>query len=253
MPTELVRLLLVMVALGYASMSDIKTYEVRDRVWLVLCAVGTPLMVYDVLSGSLSSMGVLASVLISAGAVSFVHLLYMLGIADVFGLADVKGVLALSLVLPTYPFNPPLSFSHLSIFGYPREFFGLSVLVNAFLLGIGVVAYIMVKNLCAGSSPLRDGQRFFAGFKVSPSELSSGRLELIEVFDEDGCSQPSAPHEPDEHEMAHLLSLQKRGMLDEVWVAPKVPFMVLLFGGALTCVLVGDLLMALLTVFLSLF
>lgn len=251
MPTELVRLVLVMVVLGYASMSDVRTYEVQDRVWLVLCVFGIPLMLYDVLFGSLPLMSVLVSVLISAGVVSFVYVLYILGIADVFGLADVKGVLALSAVLPTYPFSPPFSLTQLSILGYPQGFFALSALLNAFLLGVGVVAYIVAKNLCAGGSPLRDGQKFFAGFRAPPSELSRGRVELIEVFDEHGRSQPSALHEPDEREMAHLLRLQKRGVVDEVWVAPKVPFMVLLFGGVVACVFVGDLSMALLTLFLS--
>lgn len=251
MPTELVRVALVIAVLAYACVSDLRSYEVQDWVWVVLCALGVPLMGYDVAMGSLTLTTVTVSVVASALVVGLAYALCVLGIADVFGLGDVKGVIALSLVLPTYPIAPLVPLTHLSLLGYPPSFFALSALFNAFLLGFAVVAYVVVKNAVAGRAPWREGARFFAGFPIPPRKLENARVELIEMFDPDGSTQPSIPHEPDEQEMKLILKLHDAGRLQEVWVSPKIPFMVLLLGGVLTSLSVGDVFVALLTVILS--
>ena len=251
MSTELARIALVIAVFAYASMSDLKTYEVQDRVWVALCGLGAPLVMYDVLGGSLALPAVILSVLASALVVGFVYVLCVLGIADVFGLADVKGVVALSLVLPTYPITPLAPLTHLSLLGYPWDFFALSALFNAFLLGFLVVAYIVARNLIEGRTPWSEGGRFFMGFAVPPHKLEGARVELLETFDSDGSSHPSPPYEPDEQETRLMLKLHEKGRLDKVWVSPKVPFMVLLLGGMLTSLVVGDLLVFLLSLMLS--
>ncbi|MHC1592825.1 MAG: A24 family peptidase C-terminal domain-containing protein, partial [Methermicoccaceae archaeon] len=107
------------------------------------------------------------------------------------------------------------------------------------------------RNLVGGRTPWGEGGRFFTGFGISPLELEGARVELLETFDSDGSSRPCPPYEPDRQEMGLILKLHEEGRLDRVWVSPKVPFMVLLLGGMFVSLGVGDLLVFLLSLMLS--
>ena len=80
------------VCLGYGSYKDIKTREIPDTLWLIMGGVGVVLRLFD---HQWKVMGVSVGIALVLGAVLLV--------SGLFGGADIKAFIALSLLVPQYP------------------------------------------------------------------------------------------------------------------------------------------------------
>lgn len=161
------------------------------------------------------------------------------------GGADAKGLIALTLLVPTYPDASPFPF----LAGDPRVEgvfrlafpFSLVVWVNALVLFLGIPIGLFAANLVRGdiAVPLA-----FLGYRARIDAFPR-HAWLMEKIDARGehvaVLFPRRGGDP-----AQDLARLREAGVRRVWVTPKIPFMVLLLGGFLLAFLAGNLLLALL-------
>jgi len=247
--TEAARILVSLIFLIYSSWHDVRRREVSNKVWLVFAPTALCLSFLHVSSNADGSFPILtaASVAVTTG-LSF--LLFYLGL---FGGADAKALICLSIAIPVPP-------------AFPRSYlnpilpiFPLSVLVNAVFVSSTLVFGILVYNfsqfLKAGreffkgledESSLRKLLLFLTGIKVNTDRIKDDHhfipLETISEVDGRVVHHLSLfPHISDE-------KLQDTGSIrcisgkvwDGIWVTPSIPFLVFVTIGFFVTMSLGD-------------
>jgi len=237
--------------LVYASYSDVKTREISDLVWILMSVFGVFFILVELFigSGSLSLFQLFIS--LAVGAI-FAFLLYFLN----FGGADVKAIISLSVLFPTFPaFYLSGSLLHLSlslpITGVPPlNIFVLSTLTNALLIALSSpISLFLYNSIKKHFSPL-----MFLGYKVSISELNAKKnFKLMHELQIQGHGSDGIEKkyvwggvEPTEEVISCLEELEQKGKLREVWVTPELPFILYLTAGFFTAAFYGDFISALL-------
>ncbi len=168
---------------------------------------------------------------------------YQLGLLH--GGADTKGLIALSLLVPTYPDASP--FPLLSLDPRVRDAlqavfpFSLVVLVNAAVLFLAIPIVYLVRNAIRGD--LEFPQALF-GSRVPLDRLPKHSWLMERITDKGAHVLVLFPRRTRDVE-AEAEKLRARGRA-RVWVQPQVPFMVPLLVGFLLAFLVGNLLLGLL-------
>jgi len=112
--------------LCYASYLDVMTRKVPFWIWFLLLVPGVPLCVLEYYQMYLLQPNVIALIL----PISFIlsGVFYLLGKLNLIGGADAFCLMFLSVLIPSFPFEP--------ITGYPiYAIFIISVIVNAILFG----------------------------------------------------------------------------------------------------------------------
>src|SRR3989442_7791539 len=251
---EAAALLLSVAALLAASLSDFKTREVSNKVWLVYGPLALLLFIARmVYAWDLAPI-------IGVSAIATFVVAFLLFEFGVMGGADSKALMCLGLALPISPsflapfWQPPFVF-------YP---FPIAILVNSFLLSIGSAVFLLARNLFQRASA---GRRLFQGFeresilrkvvimltsyKTSFNALQSKiylyPAEEVSVVDSKPVRQfhlVASAAEEREKLVSGLESYKEQGMFsDGVWVTPGLPHLVFLTASLLVTLVVGDLMM----------
>jgi len=241
------------VALTLASISDLKTREVSDKLWLAYGPVGLAITIYRV---SLEPM-TLSLTAISIG-ISTV-LAFALVFFGLSGGADAKALICLGLTLPL----PPTIVS--PVLGFVHPFFPVVVLITTYIASLSVAVWILGKNIILLA---RLRSRLFAGFEREPlwkkmlavitgfpaktSQLQSTfylyPMEKI-VDEKDGAHRTfqaysNADVDRDEVLSDFFDSMKKIGSPSTVWVTPGLPLLVFMLVGLMIGLTVGDPLLA---------
>ena len=225
--------------LVYASYSDVRTREVSNVVWVVIGVSGILFAIVELFIGSLSLFQVFKSLI--AGAI-FAFLLHILN----FGGADVKAVISLALLFPSYPY---IYLSHLClpVTGIPPlGIFVFSMLTNAILITISAPLCLFLYNLFLRRdlSPL-----MFIGWQVRISNLRAKKHyklmhQITARVKPEEWKYVWGGIEPTEEILSHLEALNRKGKIRKVWITPELPFIVYLTAGFFIAVLYGDFISA---------
>ncbi|MFZ2410558.1 MAG: A24 family peptidase C-terminal domain-containing protein [Candidatus Methanoperedens sp.] len=237
---DILKIIFCIPFLIYSCYSDIKTRRVSNNVWLVMLAGGIFFVLYDI-----STYGAiyLPRLFVSAGFIFvFVYILFQFG---VFGGADAKSLIVLSIILPAYPkllvfeYNFPLNKPLIDLFAF-------GIFGNAVLLTIIVPISLAVYNLAKMGLHIDKPAYIFIGYKTKISELASRHIKLIENFEVvNGAVKfrfKRGGMEINEKIISELNVLSEKGLIkEEVWVTPGLPFMISITLGFLMAVFYGDL------------
>ncbi len=232
---DILKILFCIPFLLYSCYSDIKTRRVSNNVWLVMLAGGIFFVLYDI---STSGISYLFRLLLSAGFIFvFVYLLFQIG---TFGGADAKSLIVLSIILPTYPeftlHKPPS----------PIDLFAFSILGNAVLLTIIIPVGLAVYNLIKMGLHIDNPLYIFIGYKTKISQIANKHIRLIQDFEEINgevkVRYKRGGTEIDDIVIKKLKKLSEKGLIkDEIWVTPKLPFMIPITIGFFVAIFYGDL------------
>ncbi len=253
MTVEWASLALTFAVLIAASISDLKTREVSNRVWLVYGPLALLLFIGRIVTSSVDAPIFLVS---SLATIVVAFLLFQFG---VMGGADSKALMCIGLALPVAPgvvtafWQPPIAF-------YP---FPIAILANSFLLSMALAVFILIRNLTRGISArglfrgfekesiLRKIMILFTSYKTSFNMLESRvylyPAEQVEVTE----SRPvrhfrlvSNAEEDREKLISGLEGYKEQGLYaDGVWVTPGLPHLVFVTASLGVVLLLGDLLM----------
>jgi len=247
------RVIVVFSFLLYASWSDIKSREVSNKVWAFLGPIGLILTLLDIyLTKSylrLNDLGLsffIATILAVA--------LFYLGF---FGGADAKALICLSLSLPYYSYDTLTPFFVL----IPFLPVSVSVFINAVLSSVLVAFYALLRNIVwvgsgkslfegLESEPLsKKFMSLITGYKVKVSDLENKfylyPTEKIEETQEGEIKrsfQIFVSAEADrEANVTRIMGFSRKGLLNEVWATPGLPFLVFITIGLVVTLFFGDL------------
>ncbi len=154
------------------------------------------------------------------------------------GGADAKALIALAIMFPLYPLIDTLPIIHLPYdaaqFVLP---FPLLILFNAAVITIVVPVFLLVYNLTRGQ--VRFPAMLF-GYKLPVAEAKNKFVWPMERI-ENGELKFSVFPKGSEFTAAEFDQLAAAG-LQEVWVTPKIPFLIPIAASLLFSVIVGNLL-----------
>jgi preflagellin peptidase FlaK len=247
--SEYVSVSMTLVALTLASISDIRTREVPDKLWLVYGPIGLALTIYrtwlepQALLFTAVSIGI--SILLAFGLVFF----------GLSGGADAKALICLGLTLPL----PPAIAT--PILGFVHPFFPAVVFVTAYIASLSVAAWMLGKNLILFMK-LRSGifnglerepmwkkcLAFITGFPTQMSLLRSTfylyPMEKV-VEDRNGAHRAFQVYSNPDVDREQVLSefgesMKKVGSPNTVWVTPGLPLLVFILVGLVIGLTLGD-------------
>ncbi len=144
------RILFSITLLSYGSISDLKTREVSNTVWVVGFPIGAVFTVASSLIEFNPDTLVMTVASITVSSLLALALFYL----NLFGGADAKALIFISLCTPLYPRE---GFTPLNLRGIDPilPFFPISVFNNSLILSVSVVVFVLLKN-------------FFSAFKGKP-------------------------------------------------------------------------------------
>ena len=236
-----------------ASIKDLETREVSNTMWMVYAPLSLLLFIGRIVASPANFPIFLVSALATI-VVSF--LLFQFG---VMGGADSKAFMCIGMALPVAPgiltalWQPPLFF-------YP---FPIAVLVNSFLLSMGLAVIILARNLMRGVSSrglfrgfekesiIRKFMMLFTSYKTSFNMLESRvylypaeQVEVTESRPQRRFRFVANAEEDREKLVAGLQGYKDTGLFaDGVWVTPGLPHLVFVTASLGVVLVLGDLLM----------
>lgn len=230
--------------LSVGAYYDLKTREVRDRLWMVFGCAGLVLYVWEYVSGALTDVQMILVSTSLTAAVAIV--LYRYGF---FGGADAKALIAISVILPVY--QPLMAF-------YVHPITAITVLTNAVLFALVVPIYNAVSNLAKvargeqifeGFEEERNLRKILACFVGTPASHKEKmhHSSPIEASKGDGKKKFSFCLNYDDHDdpyRCHDMHRYSRASTHRpIWLSQNLPFLVFMLAGFLAAMLFGDILL----------
>jgi len=261
---DLIRVILSLSFLIYASWSDWKSREVSNKVWVVMAplALVSTLFQFVVFSPQLLPLYALSFAITATLSVALFYV-------GAFGGADAKALMCLALALPTYP-SSLFQFNVLYVFRV-SPVLPITVFSNGVLLAALTVVYAVLRN---SLWKLRTGGKFFVGFekestwrkvlvfltgyKVKAAALEKRHMYPLEDIGtkETGESERRLLVLPKDEKLEgtveRILSATREGRLQNwVWATPGLPLLVFITTGLIVALIFGDLVWILLRFILA--
>jgi preflagellin peptidase FlaK len=228
----------------YACYSDLKKRRVTNRLWLLMIVVGTPIAIYNVII-----QGIPFLIHFSASVLFTFILVYLFYRLRLFGGADAKCLIALSVLSPEQPalasVYPGFAANH-ALMLFP---FAITTLLNGAIFSLCIPICLFVYNLLTLSSEeLRGNPRMaFIGYKLHIESLFNAKhMRLIHRYEEEEGEIKRifsfGGVEIDTEVVEELKTYHARGKIEEkVWVTPELPFILFITAGFFTALLYGNL------------
>ncbi len=244
---ELLSLCFASSLLIYACYSDVKRRMVSNWLWVLMVGVGAPLSIYKLLIRGLPFLIPLSSSIIITFSLS-----YLFFRLHLFGGADAKCLMSLSVLIPEQPRALAPALAPALQLPFP---FALTTLLNAALISLLAPLSIFLYNLLKlHPEELRANLRLaFIGYKLPTARLGDVKhrhVRLMHQYEEcEGEGMKEAPGHGlhrnfvfggVEIEKGVIEKLRAHGV-GEVWVTPELPFMLFITAGFFTAILYGNL------------
>jgi preflagellin peptidase FlaK len=226
--------------LAIASILDIRSREIPDKVWLIFGGLGAMLTALELLDTSASSRTAFSiHYVIGISLVSSIG--YATYKAGLFGGADPKALAAIAIILPTY-----------SAGGFAfHDFAAISTFSNALVASTTAMLYNVVRNSLsvAKGIPIFEGMSeegrmkralaFAVGF---PSSSPGKYVFAMEAVDDSGNRKfLFNPASYDDFASAQQQQPQQEENKRKTWVTPALPFIVYISAGFVINLVIGDL------------
>jgi preflagellin peptidase FlaK len=219
-----IRLVACVAMLIVASIIDLKTREISDKVWIGFGGFGLLLAAVEF---SNNSINLLQYGIVIGITAPVAYAIYRTGL---FGGADAKALVAIAVLLPFY--DMPYRIHGLTT---------LTILTNATILTFAHVIHNVIRN----SIDLARGRSLFEGFEESGgrkvfafmmgfrSSAPKGYLFAMESSESGRRKFKFHPGKYDEYVTSNVKN---------IWVTPALPFIVYMAFGFAVMIIVGDLL-----------
>lgn len=224
---DIARLVVGTTILSYASYTDIKTRRASNMLWVIMGSVGAILLVIQYLTVPAAFDKIFYLIFIPI-MIALMYIFFQLRL--IFGGADAKAIMALAILVPLEP----------SIFEFPllSSFMPFSwiILSNSVLLFLLIPVSLLIFNIA------RRNIKFpycLLGYKLSVEKAKERFVWPLEKI-VDGKRKFS--YMPKEFDVENDLETFEKNGIMEIWVTPKIPFMIPLLAGFLCSFILGDLL-----------
>lgn len=230
---DAIRLITGTTLLAYASYTDIKTRRAANFLWVIMGIIGAILIVIQFLDEGFPNIWYLIFVPIMIG---LMYLFFQMRL--LFGGADAKALMALAILVPIQPI--------LGMFPLWESFLpgSWSIFANATILFLFIPFSLLVYNIT------KRNLRFphcLLGYVITVEHAKKTFVWPMEKIKDGKRKLVYMPKNFDIDE--ELAEFEKLGIKD-IWVTPKIPFMIPLLAGFLVTFILGDILLQLVRIFL---
>jgi preflagellin peptidase FlaK len=218
---DLVRLIMGVALLSYASYTDWKLRKVNNKIWLIMGLGG---IVCIFLSDF--DVWILVPILLMTGIALLIYFLTL------FGGADIKAIIAIAILVPLWPelgvlpYNPTINF------------FPLVILINSLLLSLTFPLYYCLYNI---SKRNFQWPYCFLGYKIKAKQAQGKHVWPMATIKNGKKYNKIFPSKNQ--------NIEDFGN-EVIWVTPKVPFIIPLLAGFIISFIIGDILSLILTLIL---
>ena len=228
-----IRLIVGTILLTYASYTDIKTRRAANILWILMALIGVILLVIQYIEEGYPNIWYLAFIPIM---IALMYLFFQMRL--LFGGADAKALMALAILIPIQP--------HIGDFPLWASFLpgSWTIFANATILFLFIPLSLFVYNIA------KKNLRFphcFMGYVISVEQAKHTFVWPMEKIKDGKRKLVYMPKNFDIEE--ELAEFEKNGITD-IWVTPKIPFMIPLLVGFLVSFILGDILLQLVRVLL---
>jgi preflagellin peptidase FlaK len=223
-----IRLITGIVLLSYASYTDIKTRRAANILWIIMAVIGSVLLVIQYAVVGFSNIWYLVFIPIM---IALMYLFFQMRL--LFGGADAKALMALAILVPL---QPALLGEQLPLW---KSFMPGSwiIFANATILFLFIPISLLIFNI--GKRNLQF-PHCLLGYKISLEKAKQKFVWPLEKIKDGNRRLMYMPKKFDVDE--DLAEFEKLG-ITEIWVTPKIPFMIPLLAGFLVTFFLGDLLL----------
>jgi preflagellin peptidase FlaK len=232
---NLIRLITGAILLTYASYTDVKTRRAANKLWIIMAIIGAVLLLIQYLDGGFPNIWYLVFIPIM---IALMYLFFQMRL--LFGGADAKALMALAILVPIQPTmlgeQLPLWESFM-----PGSWI---IFANATILFLLIPLSLLVYNI--GKRNVKFPHSLL-GYVITVEKAKQKFVWPLEKIKDGKRRLMYMPKNFDIDE--ELAEFEKQG-ITEIWVTPKIPFMIPLLIGFLVSFFLGDLLLQLVRVLL---
>jgi archaeal preflagellin peptidase FlaK len=221
------------ILLAYASYTDIKTRRAANILWVIMGLIGALLLVIQYVTIGFDNLWYLLFIPIMIG---LMYLFFQMRL--LFGGADAKALMALAILAPIQPITGSLPF-------WPSFMPGSWVIfANSVILFLFIPLSILIYN--AAKRNLKFPHSLI-GYVITVEQAKQSFVWPMEKIKDGKRKLMYMPKNFDADE--EIKEFEKLGITD-IWVTPKIPFMIPLLAGFLASFFLGDILLQLVRVIL---
>ncbi len=229
---NLIKIFIVFLILIYASIHDLKDRIVPNKVWIFMILSVFPLTLFEFIYFNYGINIIIFSIIQFILISTIAYLFYYFG---VYGGADAKAFITLSIIFPIYPeiYEFPILNKGIGIFAF-------SVLSNSLVLIPFLLVLFFLRNIIKeGTKNLKkDFFYYFIGIKVDARNIPRF-YNLLEYVNEEGkIVRVKRGIEPTKDILENIAKNKK---IKTLWATPALPFLVFIAFGFLLAVFVGDI------------
>ena len=225
---DITRFLTGVIILSYASYTDIKTRRASNLLWFIMGSVGAFLLLIQYFTIGIDNIVYLAFIPIM---ILLMFVFFQLRL--IFGGADAKAIMALAILVPLEPVisNFPI---WKSIMPFSWVIFSNSIILFLFI-PISLLLFNLVKRNVEFPHSL-------LGYKMNINKAREKFVWPLEKIKDGKRKFSYMPKDFDADE--EFNEFEKHGF-KEIWVTPKIPFMIPLLAGFICAFILGDILFTL--------
>jgi len=221
---DIIRLITGALILSYASYTDIKTRKASNILWLIMGVIGGILLLVQYFIIGFDNVYILIFIPI---LMAMWYVFFQLRL--IFGGADAKALMAITILVPTVP----------QIFGYPLWSYALPfnfvIFANSVILFLFIPLGLFVYNLIRRDIEL---PFCFLGYKMSVEQAKQSFVWPLEKIKN---GKRKFAYMPKDFNIESQLKIFEIKGIKEIWVTPKIPFMIPLLAGFISSFFVGDI------------
>jgi preflagellin peptidase FlaK len=222
------RLALGFLILLIASYTDIKTRRASNILWAIMAIVGGILLVIQYFTVEFEYIYILIFIPIMIG---LVYLLFQIGL--IFGGADAKALMAIAILVPTQP-----QIYQIPLWGQSYMPAAWTIFSNSIILFLAVPIGIK-RNI-----------KFpycFLGYRM---KIAKAREKFVWPLEKLVDGKRKFAYMPKVYEIEDELDEFEKNGINEIWVTPKIPFMIPLLVGFIFTFVFGDILATFMQLFI---
>lgn len=212
--------------LFYASYTDIKTRRASNILWLIMGSIGGILLLVQYFTIEFENIYYLIFIPIMIG---LVYVLFQLRL--IFGGADAKALMAIAILVPIEPV-----INQFPIWSGTYMPFSWSIFANSIIIFLFIPLILLFYNLSKRNTKLPQA---LLGYKMDIKEAKEKFVWPLEKFVDGKRKFVYMPKEFDASK--EYMEFEKHG-IDQIWVTPKIPFMIPLLIGYIFAFIFGDIL-----------
>ena len=223
---DVIRLVVGIAILSYASYTDIKTRRASNILWLVMGSIGGILLLVQYFTIGFNNPYYLLFIPIMIG---LVYALFQLRL--IFGGADAKALMALSILVPLPPIINSIPLWKNSIMPAPWIIFSNSVILFLFIPLSLLIFNAVKRNI--------EFPYCLLGYKMT---IEKAKEKFVWPLEKIKDGKRKFMYMPKDFDVEKELEEFEKIGIKEIWATPKIPFMIPLLIGFIVSFILGDIL-----------